>query len=93
MNITTVMIVMMTMVMIMMINFDNDDNEQRAKRTMKRTMKRMVMVNIPMMAIEEGGGVTGAAGCAEFSPTSSILLLTRESSFSQRLVVPAIGVW
>ena len=79
MNITTMMIVMMTMVMIMMINFDNDDNEQRAKRT----MKRMVMVNIPMMAIEEGGGVTGAAGCAEFSPTSSILLLTRESSFSQ----------
>ena len=79
MNITTMMIVMMTMVMIMMIHFDNDDNEQRAKRT----MKRMVMVNIPMMAIEEGGGVTGAAGCAEFSPTSSILLLTRESSFSQ----------
>ena len=79
MNITTMMIVMMTMVMIMMINFDNDDNEQRAKRT----MKRMVMVNIPMMAIEEGGGVTGAAGCAGFSPTSSILLLTRESSFSQ----------
>ena len=43
----------------------------------------MMMMIMPMMAIEEGGGVTGAAGCAEFSPTSSILLLTRESSFSQ----------
>ena len=51
----------------------------------------MMMMIMPMMAIEKGGGVTGAAGCAEFSPTSSILLLTRESSFSQRLVVLTHG--